>query len=389
MGPMQVSDQDRTVQRNPRLAGLRCLRCGTRYPLALLHEGCAACRAQGVHVSLRAHYEGPPARTGGGFDPADHLPYRRAFSLGEGRTPLLEVPALAQLLGIGRLSVKDESRNPSGSHKDRMSAAGVSQALDFGVGTLVLASSGNAAVSAAQYARAAGLRCEVASYDGMPGIYARRLKTLGALRHAFPDNEQRWAYVDGRAREGDCLALTNHRLPALGSAPLAIEAYKAIAYECQAEGCVPEHIVVPTARGDLAWGIYAGFEDLRAAGAIERLPRIWAVEPFGRLSLVLEQGAPLHGSFSGNTAQFSTAGNTATYLQWQAATASGGGAVVAGDEEARAMRSLLAEHDLSAELCTAGALAAVPRLRAQGRLAAQAHVLWILTADARCDPSVP
>jgi threonine synthase len=385
--------------RNAALAGLQCLRCEAVYPLQRVHDGCPACRTQGVHVSLRARYEKDRSELGGAAANANAnvnananapfpMPYSTGFSLGEGNTPLLESPALADWAGLARLNIKDESRNPTGSHKDRMSALGIAQALDFGAHTVVLASSGNAAVSAAHYAHAAGLTCEVATYEGMPAAYVKRLESVNARRFSFASNEARWAFVRERASRPGYLALTNCHLPALGSAPLAIEGYKAVAYESLAQCPLPAHVVVPTARGDLAWGIYAGFRDLQNLGQVTHLPKIWVVEPFARLSQVL-QGAGLHGRFPGQTAQFSTAGETVTYLQWQAVTASGGGAVVVPDADARAARSQFALAGISAELCAAAGLAAVRQLREKNAIARDSEVLLILTASGACDPSRP
>ncbi len=367
--------------RNPLLAGLQCLRCNAQFALTLVHAGCPLCAAAGVHVSLRARYNKNPGAT-------HYLPYSVGIQLGEGNTPLTNSPGLAQAACIGSLHIKDESKNPTGSHKDRMSAIGVTQALDFGAHTVVLASSGNAAISAARYAQAAGLECEVATYAGMPAAYSDELDACGAKRFMFDDNAGRWAFVAQRASLPDYFALTNYHLPALGSAPLAIEGYKGIAYECHADDYLPGHIMVPTARGDLAWGIYAGFRDLLEAGVINALPKIWVVEPFARLSSVLA-GHDLHESFPGSTAQFSTAGATVTYLQWQAVTASGGGGLVVTDSQARAARTLLAASGISAELCAAAAYAAIEQLHALRVATTHSKVMLVLTANASRDPSYP
>lgn len=369
------------IERSQHLLGLVCLRCGAHYPLALVHVGCVKCASLGMYISLRASYRKQT-------NDSRYMPYCAGVSLGEGDTPLTASQALARTVGVKTFHIKDESRNPTGSHKDRMSAIGVTQALDFGAHTVVLASSGNAAVSAARYAQAAGLSCEVATFEGMPKAYAEQLDTYKAKRFAFSDNDSRWAFVAQRALQPGYLALTNYHLPALGSTPLAVEGYKAIAYECYASGCVPEHIMVPTARGDLAWGIYAGFADLLEAKQIDVLPRVWVVEPFARLSLVLG-GSDLHSTYAGSTAQFSTAGGTVTYLQWQAATASGGGAVVVPDALARQARQLLSEQGYSAELCAGAGLAAAQQLRHNKKIAAHDSVLLILTANASNDPSWP
>ena len=366
-------------ERNSALRGLACLRCGAQYSLHLVHSGCLACAQQGVHVSLTADYERSPGM-------GTYQPYARPLSLGEGRTPLTESRVLAAHLGISQLHIKNESANPTGSHKDRMSAIGITQAQDFGAHTVVLASSGNAAISAARYAQAAGLGCEVATYTGMPAAYADALDVYSAKRFDFDDNAGRWAFVAQRASLPGYFALTNYHQPALGSAPLAIEGYKAIAYECQTDGYLPEHIIVPTARGDLAWGIYAGFRDLLEAGVVNALPKIWVVEPFARLSSVLA-GQGLHQSYRGSTAQFSTAGATVTYLQWQAATASGGGALVVKDDEARVARTLLASQGISAELCAAAGFAAIEQLRTSRAATTDSKVMLVLTANASRDPS--
>ena len=374
-----TSNPANQMVRNPHLKGLQCLRCDAAYPLALAHDGCPVCARQGAHVSLRASYNKQS-------DALHYLPYVDVGLLGEGRTPLIEAPAVARAFGLANLHIKDESKNPTGSHKDRMSAIGAQQAIDFGAHTVVLASSGNAAVSAAYYANAFGLACEVATYAGMAKAYADALDAAGAKCFAFDDNAGRWQFVAQRSAQPGYFALTNYHLPALGSAPLAIEGYKAIAYECQAQGCVPEHILVPTARGDLAWGIYAGFRDLLDAGQINALPKIWVVEPFARLSKVLA-GYSLHENYPGQTAQFSTAGATVTYLQWQAATASGGGALVVPDSEALAARRVLTQHGISTELCAAAGFAAIAQLHALQAINAHSKLLLILTANASRDPS--
>jgi threonine synthase len=377
------------MQRNDLLCGLSCLHCSTRYPLALRHDGCPQCQRRGLFVSLSANYRRQANRY-------RYLPYEAGLSLGEGNTPLLENDAIAKWVGVERLSLKDESCNPTGSHKDRMSAMGLSQAIEAGVHTVVLASSGNAALSAGSYAQHSGLACEVATYGKIPRGFSEAFEALGIISFNFEDNPARWAFVRSRALLEGYLALTNYALPALGSAPLAIEGYKAIAYEMYEGNCLPDHILVPTARGDLLWGIFAGFRDLLMADKIKRLPKLWLVEPFARMEQVLAQtdarSAPLpppelHGHFKGSTAQFSTAGNTATYLQWQAVTASGGGAIAVADAEARVARQVMAELFHPVELCAGAGLAAARSLVMRGEIDPRDHVNLIVTANASRDPT--
>ncbi|HVE54707.1 MAG TPA: pyridoxal-phosphate dependent enzyme [Ramlibacter sp.] len=377
--------------RNPRLSHLQCIACGSEYPLQDRPAGCPACAAGGHPASLEAVYGSLPD----GLVPATEgykwgawLPYVDGISLGEGDTPCLALPRLANKLGIARLSAKHEGANPTGSHKDRMSAQAVTRAIEAGAGTVVLASSGNAAVSAAAYCAAAGLRCEVATYRDMPEPFVRALRRLGARREVFTEGQARWAHVRQRVERDGAFALTNYSVPAVGSPVFGVEGYRAIAMECVAQGCDPDHVLVPTARGDLLWGIYSGLRDLHRRGLVSRMPRLWAVEPFPRLARVLE-GAAAQSIFDGRTAQFSVAGNTVTLQQQFAVQASGGGAVVVDDRQAAEGTARLAEQGFWVELCAGATVGALERLLASGQVAPSEHALLLLTARGDRDPFDP
>jgi len=370
------------VTRNPRLHGLRCIHCAREYPLQDLPAGCPHCAAAGTPASLEAVYAELPktlrtASTGYKWGP--WLPYTQGVSLGEGGTPCLDLPRLARALGLRQLSAKHEGMNPTGSHKDRMSAQAVSRALDVGAQTVVLASSGNAAVSAAAYCAAAGLACEVATYHDMPEPFARALQRLGAKRLTFDRGFGRWEHLRSRVEQDGAFALTNYSVPAVGSPAFGVEGYRAVALECVADGCIPDHVLVPTARGDLLWGVYSGLRDLLQAGLIARMPRLWAVEPFPRLARVLG-GEPLQADFAGQTMQFSTGGGTVTLQQALAVQRSGGGAVVVDDAGAVEGSARLAAQGLWVELCAGACLSALAQLRARGEIAPSEHALLLLTA---------
>ena len=377
--------------RNSHLSHLRCINCSLVLPLEDHPRGCPACEAAARPSSLEAVYSALPASvraSASGFQWGEWLPYLEGVSLGEGGTPCLALPRLASELGIARLSVKHEGMNPTGSHKDRMSAQAVTRAMEVGASSVVLASSGNAAISAAAYCAAAGLRCEVATYRDMPQVFVTALQRLGAQRFAFDRGAQRWEHVRRRVEDEGAFALTNYCLPPVGSPVFGVEGYRAVALECAAEGCMPDHVVVPTARGDLLWGLYSGFRDLHAAGLIDRVPRLWAVEPFPRLAKVL-QGEPAQGEFSGETAQFSIAGGTVTLQQVHAVQRSGGGAVVVDDLGAQRGASSLAREGFWVELCAGGGVTAVSQLLGDDRIARSDHVLLVLTAKGDRDPFDP
>jgi threonine synthase len=101
-----------------------------------------------------------------------HLPFspdQKAITLNEGWTPLIRADRLAEAIAPGaalQLYLKYEGLNPTGSFKDRGMTAAVTQAVSEGAHTVICASTGNTAASAAAYAARANLRCLVLVPEG-------------------------------------------------------------------------------------------------------------------------------------------------------------------------------------------------------------------------------
>ena len=87
----------------------------------------------------------------------DELPDVEPVTTGEGGTPLVDAPALAEQYGVEELLFKDEARNPTGSVEDRGASVAVSVARDEGTERVSLYAPGNAVVSVATYASRAGI----------------------------------------------------------------------------------------------------------------------------------------------------------------------------------------------------------------------------------------
>ena len=162
------------------LSALTCSACGETTDPDAVQGTCPACglvlfatydldavrrdmpqpRFDGRPWDLWRYHELLPVR-----DPA------HVHSLGEGATPLLEVPqAMADAVGLaaGQLLVKDEGRNPTGSFKARGMAVAVARAAELGIREVALPSAGNAGGAAAAYAAAAGMGCHVAMPRDVP-----------------------------------------------------------------------------------------------------------------------------------------------------------------------------------------------------------------------------
>ena len=114
----------------------------------------------------------------------DRLPVSGAtpvVSLGEGSTPLLAAPRLAEAAGLRELWLKWEASNPTGSYKDRGMTLAVSKALEEGAEAVLCASTGNTAASAAAYAARGGIPAVVLTPQGaVSGAKLAQTRMLGA-----------------------------------------------------------------------------------------------------------------------------------------------------------------------------------------------------------------
>jgi threonine synthase len=285
---------------------LRCINCGAQYPLGAMHEGCPACATPSFRSGLTPGYDysaGDPhgtdglathARVGGLWRYRDLLPVTDASfetSLGEGGTPLVPIPRLAEALEAREVLVKDESRNPTWSFKDRLASVAVSKARELGAETVVAASSGNAGVSLAAYAAAARLPCIVLTYPGIPPATAMLIRSYGA-HMAVTTKPGRWSLIREGMRDLGWYPLTNVTDVPTNS-PYGHEGYKTIAYELfeQLHGRVPDYVAIPVSYCEGLFGIWKGFRELVTLGLASRVPRMLACEPAGGPLLAAHQRA--------------------------------------------------------------------------------------------------
>ena len=100
--------------------------------------------------------------------------------LAVGFSPLVPAPRLARRLGVRRLWIKDDSRNPTLSFKDRVVAVAAQRARNFGFTTLACASTGNLSAAVAATAAALGLRAVVFVPADLEAAKVAQAATLGA-----------------------------------------------------------------------------------------------------------------------------------------------------------------------------------------------------------------
>jgi threonine synthase len=211
------------------------------------------------------------------YDALLPVPAGSAASAAEGATPLLDAPDLAADLGVGRVHLKDEGRNPTGTVLDRGLSVAVTMAERHGADLLALAAPGNAGQSAAAYAG----RVETDLYAYLPSRAPFPNKAMVNV-HGADMRVTGGRYPDALAALESDLARDWYSLQAF-TTPYRHDGVKTLAYEVAAarDWTAPDAVVVAVGTGETFVGVARGFRDLDALGLIDRVPRCYAVQPAG------------------------------------------------------------------------------------------------------------
>jgi threonine synthase len=379
--------------------GLRCTRCGTRYQLAYYDRDCPACHDV-APSALAVEYDpamlaARPARpTGAGlWRFGDLLPIAAsdAVSLGEGGTPLLSLPRVAARLGLMHLRAKDETRQPTGSFKDRLACVGVGAARRQGARVIVSSSSGNAGAAAAAYAARAGLACIIFTFEGASGALVSQMRALGAMVLSTERGEDRLRLLNAGMRRFGWFSTSPFTQPVVGSNPLALEGYKTLAYEI-AEAMdweVPDWCVLPVCYGDALAAIRRGFTDMVSLGWTKRVPRLVAAEVAGSLGVALASGEdrPPDVRLNAPTIATSIGASRGTFQALDALRRTGGLAVKTRDDQILHWQATLASDEgIWLEPAAAASLAAVAQLAESQIINSSDSVVILATAGGLKDP---
>jgi threonine synthase len=304
-------------------------------------------------------------------------------SLHEGGTPLLPLPGLGGRHGLPRLFVKDESRNPTWSYKDRLAAVAVTKAVQEGRDTVVVSSTGNHGAAVAAYAARAGIRCVVLTLASVPQAMKTMMQSFGADVVALDKPTDRWVLMRQLVEERGWAPMSGFVGPPSGSNPYGCEGYKTIAYELHAQlGDVPDVVIAPVAYGDALAGLHRGFADMVALGLTSRLPRLIAAEPFGPYGQALRDGYRADATVpAGVSVAFSIASPYATWQGWNALVATGGAAASADDDATMAAQRELASRDgVFLEASSVITAAVLPELLARGEVTPEQTVVLLGTS---------
>jgi threonine synthase len=197
------------------------------------------------------------------------------YPLPVGGTPLVAAPVLRARCGVPGLWVKDETRGPSASNKDRATALVIEDGLRRGVDTITTASTGNAAVATAFGAAAAGLRAVVFISTDCHADKLALMLQAGAL--VFQVGQGYATAVDLSREAARHFGWLDRNT---GTNPLTLEAKKTVALEIweQLDRRAPDVVIVPVGDGPTLAAMHKGFRELLECGVIRRLPRLIGVQ---------------------------------------------------------------------------------------------------------------
>jgi len=309
--------------------------------------------------------------------------HTQPVSLLEGNTPLIPVKRLAQELGGSlELYVKFEGLNPTGSFKDRGMTTAISEALGRGSKTVICASTGNTAASAAAYASRAGLRSIVLIPQGK--VAAGKL--AGAIAYGAQVIQIDGSFDDAlmmvvEISEKYPICLVN------SINPFRIEGQKTGAFEiCDTLGHAPAWLCLPVGNAGNITAYWAGFKQYDALYSTG-CPQILGVQAEGAAPLVL--GHAIEKPETVATAI--RIGKPARGEQaLQAADESNGRIIAVSDGEILAMQKMLAQMEgLWVEPASAAGLAGLAHEIRAGRFVTNGQqIVAVCTGHGLKDPDI-
>lgn len=195
-----------------------------------------------------------------------------------GWTPLYTTHVFEAEFGLSHLIIKDDSRNPTASLKDRASAVGVARAVEGHHNVVCAASTGNAATSLSGFSACAGLKTYIFVPETAPEAKIAQLLIFGAtvfLVQGTYDTavELCWQAAQDFGWYNRSCAIN----------PYLVEGKKTVAYEIceQLLWEAPDIVVVAVGDGCTVAGVCKGLSECFSLGLIEKMPKVVGVQASG------------------------------------------------------------------------------------------------------------
>jgi threonine synthase len=310
-----------------------------------------------------------------------------AVTLGEGMTPMVELPHLAKAIGVRRLWVKDEGINPTASFKARGLMMAVTRAKALKLPGVCVPTAGNAGIALAAYAAAAQMPCRIYAPETTPPPIIGSIRAFGAQLqlvqgHIGDAGKATMAF----AKESGFFNVATLR------EPYRVEGMKTMGYEVaeQLGWRLPDAIVYPTGGGEGTVGIWKAMGEMRDWGwlpADAKQPRMYIAQAAGCAPLVRafkageEKATPWEHPVT-HASGLRVPGPLGDRLTLRALRESGGGAEDVTEEAIRSGTLLLASKSgIDAAPEGGAALEAARQLVATGRMDSQSEVVVFNTGS--------
>ena len=273
------------MRRENAFQGLQCTECHAIYRKGLILQKCSKCSGL-LDTIINPEILSEISRDD--LKPTPSMWKYRAFlpvdekdkivSAGEGATPLRKLSSLE-----GNVWAKDETKNPTGTFKDRGASLAVTALSALGVEDIVLSSEGNAGCSFALYSHIADLSCQVFLPRQANPAKVELSQKLGAnvrpVDGTIADAGRRAeALSRGEGSYNASTFVTPYRHDGKGTMALEI---------CDQLGWrVPDYVVYPVGGGVGLVGMWKMFSILEKIGWVDRRPSFIAVQPEGCAPIV-------------------------------------------------------------------------------------------------------
>jgi threonine synthase len=297
------------------------------------------------------------------------------ITLGEGCTPLV-----SRRVNGHDVLLKLEWFAPSGSFKDRGASVMMSVLRQQGIDRVLEDSSGNGGAAIAAYAAAGGMRAKILVPASTPEAKTVQMRAYGAEIELVPGVRQDTA--DEAVRQSSSIFYASHNWQ-----PFFLQGTKTLAYELWEDlgFSAPDNVIIPMGAGSNVLGCDIGFSELLGAGEIDRLPRLFGVQP--------SQCAPIHAAFLGGGNELVPTDIGPTMAEGTAITRpvrlrevldairrSSGSTVAVTEAEIEAALWALASQGLYAEPTSALAVAAFNQLIASGIIRSDQSTVLVMTS---------
>ena len=360
---------------------LECWECGTQHDADMSKLQCESCSQPLIVRYLNTNNHKIIPATIDSY--SMQMPFQKPdqkITLGEGLTPVIQLNKLAKDLCLKNIDAKLEYMNPTGSYKDRGVASMITMAKEFNISELVEDSSGNAGASVSAYSAAANIKAHIFAPETAPTAKIRQIKVYGSTVHSIKGARDHTTAKAIEFQKQNHLVYLSHSL-----SPFFLEGTKSFAMEVALAypQNLPEHIIFPVGNGGLYLGAWIGFNELKANGLIDKIPRLHAVQS--------SQVMPIASAFNNITWDAKNAGTTiaggisVAYPSRgkqviDALVKSNGKATTCNDNQISKMQRILAQDEgIFLEPTSASAFVGIKNLISDGTIKTQDTILVPVT----------